>query len=130
MGPQFQEATIRVEAPVHPALAHLEREWVRTEEWYSFAKSPRETGARILATLDESTYAPDFKLFFIDRDLRMGADHPIIWSQCIGRGRSLYSALGHQAEAYSEPEHLELLEEGVAWLLDDASNDCGSGSAH
>jgi type 1 glutamine amidotransferase len=28
-----------------------------------------------------------------------------------------YSALGHQASAYDEPEHQAMLEEAVKWLL-------------
>jgi type 1 glutamine amidotransferase len=47
----------------------------------------------------------------------MGEDHPVIWSHCIGRGRSIYSALGHLADAYSEPEHLRFLEEAVGWVM-------------
>jgi type 1 glutamine amidotransferase len=45
----------------------------------------------------------------------MGADHPIIWSHCVGRGRSFYSALGHKGEYYAEPLHVELLEGAIAW---------------
>jgi hypothetical protein len=124
MGPQFQEATIRIEAPEHPVMRHLDQSWVRTEEWYSFEKSPRGPGVQVLATLDESSYSPRMKIFFMDRDLSMGADHPIIWTHCIGRGHSLYSALGHQSAAYSEPAHLTLLEEGIAWLIRARARDC------
>lgn len=126
MGPQFQTATIRIESPNHPALSHLGSKWERIDEWYSFEKSPRRPGVDVLATLDESTYAPDMKMLWMDKDLRMGADHPIIWTHCIGRGRSLYSALGHQAEAYSEAKHLKFLETGIAWLMDDASKNCNA----
>jgi type 1 glutamine amidotransferase len=124
MGPQFQEATIHVEAPNHPAMRHLDSTWVRTEEWYSFEKSPRGPGVEVLATLDESTYTPRMKIAVIDRDLRMGEDHPIIWTHCLGRGRALFSALGHQAEAYSEPAHLTFLEEGVAWVMATPASGC------
>ena len=47
----------------------------------------------------------------------MAADHPIVWSHCVGQGRALYSGLGHQASAYAEPEHRKLLEEAVAWSM-------------
>jgi len=124
MGPQFQEATIHVEARTHPVMRHLSAEWVRTEEWYSFEKSPRAADVQVLATLDESTYSPRMKIAVIDRDLRMGKDHPIIWTHCIGRGRTIYSALGHQAEAYQEAAHLTFLEESIAWLLATPSTGC------
>jgi len=124
MGPQFQEGTIRIEATDHPAMRHLDSSWVRVEEWYSFEKSPRGPDVQVLATVDESTYTPQMKIAMIDRDLRMGDDHPIIWTHCIGRGRSMFSALGHQAAAYSEPEHLTFLEEAIAWVMSTPPTGC------
>ncbi len=124
LGPQFQEATIRVEAPEHPAMRHLGPTWMRVDEWYSFEESPRGPDRQILATLDESTYSPRMKIAILDRDLGMGEDHPIIWTHCIGRGRVLYSALGHQPEAYAEPDHLVFLEESIAWLMSTPPSGC------
>lgn len=124
MGPQFQEGTIRVEATDHPVMAGIEPSWSRVEEWYSFEESPRGPGVEVLATLDESTYSPRMKIAVIDRDLRMGDDHPILWSHCIGRGRAIYSALGHQAEAYREPAHLRFLEQAIEWVRSAPAEGC------
>ena len=124
MGPQFQEGTIRVEATDHPVMAGIDPAWSRVEEWYSFEQSPRGPGVEVLATLDESTYSPRMKIAFIDRDLRMGEDHPIVWSHCIGRGRAVYSALGHQAEAYREPLHVRLLDQAIAWTRSTPAEGC------
>jgi len=112
MGPQFQQATIHVEDKTHPATRSLPDSWERTDEWYSFAASARKDGVQVLATLDESTYSP---VGMGGQDLIMGADHPVIWAHCQGRGRALYSALGHRAEAYSEPLHQGLLAGAIAW---------------
>ncbi len=109
--PQLQEAVVVIESPTHPAMRKLPTRWTRTDEWYSFAESPRALGAHILATLDEGSYSAE--AFF--SDLSMG-DHPIIWSHCNDAGgRIFYSALGHTAEAYADPEHEGLLEGAVAW---------------
>lgn len=124
MGPQFQEGTIRVEAVDHPVMAGLGPSWARVEEWYSFEESPRGPGVEVLATLDESTYSPRMKILMIDRDLRMGDDHPIIWSHCIGRGRAIYSALGHLDEAYDEPAHLRFLAQAIEWVRSPPSGGC------
>ena len=115
MNPQFQQATLVVEDREHPATRHLAATWLRSDEWYSFAASPRPRGARVLVSLDESSYAPLLKLGFYERGLAMGDDHPVVWSHCIGRGRAFYSALGHRADAYAEPAHRRMLEEAVAW---------------
>ena len=117
MRPQFQQATLLVEDRTHPATRHLASRWVRTDEWYSFAESPRAQGARVLVRLDESSYRPVFDLGLYERDLAMGEDHPVVWSHCPGDGRAFYSALGHQASAYAEPAHRELLEGAIAWAM-------------
>ncbi len=111
MNPQFQEARVVIEDPNDPVTSHLGSEWRRTDEWYSYAQSPRKPGRTILATLDESTYSP---IFFGD-DISMGEDHPIVWKQCVGKGRALYSAMGHTAESFSEAKHVDMLEKAVEW---------------
>ncbi len=114
MEPQFQQATVRIEDNTNPAMAHLPDAWSRTDEWYSFDKSPRQEGVNIIATLDESTYDPGE---FHGTKLPMGADHPIIWNRCAGAGRVFYTALGHTAASYSEPENVQLLTGALEWTM-------------
>ncbi len=116
MGPQFQEATVTIEQPEHPAVHGLPKQFSHTEEWYSWASSPRAKGFNILATIDEDSYEPYQKMFGNTRDLRMG-DHPIVWTNCIGKGRSIYSTMGHAADAYDAPEHQRLLTDALAWAM-------------
>jgi type 1 glutamine amidotransferase len=108
--PQLQPARVVVEDRAHPATRALPEAFVHEDEWYSFERSARGPEVRVLASLDEASYAPRELL----RDLAMG-DHPIVWSHCPGRGRAFYSALGHAAETYERPEHALLLEGAVAW---------------
>jgi type 1 glutamine amidotransferase len=112
MSPQFQEATIQVEDKNHPATQALPDTWIRTDEWYSFAESARKDGVQVLATLDESSYSP---VGMRGQDLTMGDDHPIVWAHCEGEGRALYSALGHQPQAYAEPLYQDLLRGAIRW---------------
>jgi uncharacterized protein len=120
MDPQFQQATVRVEDRTHPSTSHLPETWQRTDEWYSFRQSARRPGYNILATLDETTYSPKG----MGQDLRMGSDHPIAWWHCIGQGRVLYSAMGHQPGAYAEPEYRQMLKGAVTWALDKEGPEC------
>ena len=110
--PQIQTAQIQITDPTHPAMAALPAVWLRDDEWYSFDVSVRAKGYRVLATLNEDSYDP--RGLVLD-DLSMDGDHPIIWSHCVGDGRALYSALGHDAESYSEPLHRAMLGNSVAW---------------
>jgi type 1 glutamine amidotransferase len=90
--PRVQRADVRVVDRDHPATAHLPATWTRTDEWYDFRAPPR--GVRVLATLDESSYAGG----------GMGADHPTAWCRAYAGGRSFYTGGGHTAQAYAEPD--------------------------
>ncbi len=115
LGPQFQPAVIRVEDAAHRAMRRLGPTWEHTEEWYSYDRSVRgQPGARVLATVDETTYSPRLKLLWTDRDLSMG-DHPVIWTRALGRGRAFFSALGHSAEAYRGAPYQGVLEGAIEW---------------
>jgi cytochrome c len=104
---QFQRATVTVEDPGHPATESLPREWARTDEWYNFAPEPGPR-AHVLASLDERTYEED--------DGSRGADpHPIAWTTRLDRGRALYTALGHGAEAWDEARYRAHLFGAIEW---------------
>ena len=122
MKPQFQKATVHVENAANPVVQGLPAQWQRTEEWYSFDKSPRAGGATVLVTVDEKTYNPEG---MFGKNLRMG-DHPVAWSRCIGKGRVFYTAFGHRAEAFAEPETRTLLSNAIGWSLHRNGADCGA----
>ena len=123
MGPQFQEARLVAEYGEHPVMAGLPEEWVQEEEWYSWEESPRPRGFTPLATLDEGSYEPWQRMFGSEVDLSMG-DHPVVWINCVGAGRTLYSAMGHQAQAFDIPEHQRLLENAIAWAMGKGEAGC------
>ncbi|MFM5932062.1 MAG: ThuA domain-containing protein [Novosphingobium sp.] len=124
MSPQFQTAKVNVEATDHPVTQGLPSSWNREEEWYSFEKSPRTTGATVLITVDENSYKP---IGMFGKDLKMG-DHPMVWSRCIGKGRIVYSAFGHQASSWTEPENRRLLANSVGWAADRNGAPCNGGA--
>ena len=117
MGPQFQRATVVLENHQHPALKNLPDIWQHEEEWYSWEQSPRAEGFNVLATLDEDSYVPVANFLGQKRDLSMG-DHPVVWSNCVGEGRTVYAAMGHKAEAFEEPNFKRLLSNALAWLIE------------
>lgn len=123
MGPQFQDAKIINEAPDHIIMSDLPNSWSHNEEWYSWERSARDAGFKILAVVDEATYNPEQILFGRKKDLAMG-DHPIAWRSCIGKGRSVYSALGHSAAAYEDTRHKQFLEKAILWLINHADMPC------
>ena len=124
MGPQFQDAAVVIEDRSHPATADLPETWTHNEEWYSFDRSVRDRDEfHVLLSVDESTYSPEMHMLWMDNDLRMG-DHPVVWTRCIGKGRVLFSALGHQAPAYDAPEYVGVLRGAVAWAARQEGQGC------
>lgn len=123
LGPQTQAATVRVELGDHPVMAGLPASWEQEEEWYSWEESPRTRGFIPLATVDEASYDPFQRAFGSERDLRMG-DHPVVWINCVGEGRSLYTAMGHWASAFDVPEYRLLLQNALAWAMGEGSSGC------
>ena len=123
VGPQFQQASVITEAINHPAVQQLPKVWSHAEEWYSWETSPRLQGFSILATVDEASYSPAMKLLGYEKDLRMG-DHPVVWSNCVGNGRALYTALGHNAETFETTEFRQLLENSLNWFISPSADAC------
>jgi len=79
-------------------------------------------------TLDEASYSPREKIpLLVDKDLRMGKDHPIVWTHCLGNGRAFYSALGHRAESYAEPKHLAMIAGAISWVAGIEGPECDAG---
>lgn len=117
MDPQIQEAKVETLAPKHPVMAGMPDYFMHPDEWYTFDSVPGE-GFVVLAGLDESTYSPVNNVYGVS-DLRMGEgaeNHPIIWARCIGKGRVVYSALGHLDTAYDTPEYQKLLGNALDWV--------------
>lgn len=114
MKPQFQDADVLVADKNLRVTEHLPSPWrVPQEEWYAFDSNPRDKGYEILLTLDESSYLTAGKSF-AGAD-RMEGEHPIAWRHSLGKGRVVYSAIGHQAATYRIPEYQEFLSRAMHW---------------
>ncbi|MFD5103441.1 ThuA domain-containing protein, partial [Streptomyces albidochromogenes] len=111
--PHNQTATVRVEDRAHDATAHLGATWQRFDEWYNYRSNPRTT-ARVLASLDESSYTGG----------TMSGDHPISWCKGYEGGRAFYTGGGHTDESYTEPAFRRHLLGGVRWAAGMTEADC------
>lgn len=120
MSKQFQNARINLDDPAHPIASGLPESWEMTDEWYSFKTNPRDTGARVIATLDEASYE---QIGMGGQPLAMG-DHPIAWTRCVGSGRAFYSAIGHRPELYADPLYVGMIERAIAWTANPEGSGC------
>ncbi|WP_168202603.1 ThuA domain-containing protein [Georgenia wutianyii] len=108
--------TVRVEDRAHPSTEHLPQRWERADEWYNFSNNVRGT-AHVLATMDETTYAPGGNA--------MGYDHPISWCKLYDGGRAWATGMGHFPSHFQEPELVGHILGGVEWAAGLAEGDCG-----
>ncbi|MGA8845325.1 MAG: ThuA domain-containing protein [Nocardioides sp.] len=133
---QNQSGTLVRESERHLSTRHLDERWqIGQEEFYSFTNNVRGR-ARVLLSIDESSYSQDPNTSMIPGGLGpqppyitpenltvptpvsgvMG-DHPMSWTREIGRGLSWYTALGHEAALYTDPTYRRHLVGGLVTAI-------------
>ena len=126
--PLQQPGLIVREDERHRSTRHLGESWlVPFEEFYSFTSSVRGR-SRVLLSIDESTYlqdpntsnlptGPENPLPTYPGVSGVMGDHPMAWTHRVGRGRSWYTALGHEIGMYYLPEFTDHLLGGLLTVL-------------
>jgi len=114
--PPVHEGTLIIEERNHPATKCFITDTLKwKDEFYTFDRNPRNnSNIRVLVSIDEKSYNIDENLWFKNVNLVMG-DHPLVWCQHIGRGRSFYTALGHTADLYDNYTFRKHLTGAILW---------------
>jgi YVTN family beta-propeller protein len=106
--PDFAKATVKIEDPSSPLTRGLPSSFViDKEEWYTWSRSPRPN-AHVLATVDESSYVPN-------TTIKMGGDHPVVWSNPHYKARNVYIFMGHHAGLFDDPNFVMLFRNAIFW---------------
>lgn len=106
--PHFAKATVHVEGGPHPVTKGLPSSFViQKEEWYTWDKSPRPQ-VRVLASVDESTYEPNTMI-------KMGGDHPVVWTNEHYKARNVYIFMGHHGGLFDDPNFVQLFRNAIFW---------------
>ena len=106
--PDFAKASVKIEDASHPLAKGLPASFViDKEEWYTWSRSPRPN-VRVLATVDEASYAPQTMI-------KMGGDHPVVWSNPNYKARNVYIFMGHHAGLFDSPEFVQLFRNAIFW---------------
>src|SRR5262245_23246550 len=92
--PWHQRVTIVVEDRQHPATRHLDAAFDITDEIYQFREWSRER-VHVLLRLDPRSVE-------IGRGSRPDGDYALAWSTRYGRGRVVYTALGHEPAVWGD----------------------------
>ena len=106
--PNFARATVRIEDRNHPLAKGLPESFViPKEEWYTWDRSPRPN-VHVIANVDEASYQPNTMV-------KMGGDHPVIWSNPHVKARNVYIFMGHYAGLFNSPEFARLFQNAIFW---------------
>lgn len=107
-----QKFTVIVADKNHPATAGLPEKWTWKDEGYICDLVP---GLHVLLEMDTTSVPKP------PRDkwpVKIEGDRiPLSWCHEVGKGRSFYTALGHDIAAYSDPLFRSHLQGGILWTL-------------
>lgn len=117
LNPQLQEATISLNLNQENSLSiNLPASWTHTDEWYVFFENLQTKGFEILFNLDGEKIIPNGNLLWIkDKNFGMGKEHPVAWFKEIGKGKTFYTSMGHDAKAWSQKPFIQMLENAILW---------------
>jgi type 1 glutamine amidotransferase len=101
-----QMLSVVVADPKHPATQGVPATWSWKDEGYVCDMVP---GLHVILEMDTTKLADPSKF--------TEARTPLSWSQQVGKGRSFFTALGHDKEAYADPVFRKHLQGGILWSL-------------
>jgi uncharacterized protein len=135
--PIQQSGTFHIEAPDHPSTAHLPDPWeIPFEEYYSFVDGPRPH-VRVLMNIDEDSYDPDPNTTHLpegpeapEGESGVMGDHPMAWCHDVGDGHAWYTALGHEAWLYEDPDFQRHVLGGILTAAGEEEADCDPEADH
>ncbi|KPM49236.1 ThuA domain-containing protein [Jiulongibacter sediminis] len=116
----IQEATLQLQNITDSTFVtqNLPKSINHDDEWYVFNETPEKAGFTVLFQMDGEAIDPSGNMLWIkNKGFGMGPEHPNIWFKEIGKGKTFYSALGHDSGAYENEDYVRVLEEMMKWLV-------------
>lgn len=117
LNPQLQKTDVRVETGVDSTLVrNLPPSWTHTDEWYIFFSQPKDV--KIVSYINGDKIIPSGNLLFIkDKNFGMGKYHPVAWYRTVGKGKTFYTSMGHNAAVWQDAHFIHLVENAIWWTL-------------
>ena len=107
--PWNQEIRVRVEDPDHPAVRHLGKSFTLPEEVYNFKDFDRSK-THVFMSLDNDSVD-------LAKGKRDDHDYALGWCHDYGKGRVIYSALGHHDDTWHEDWFCQHILGCMQWAL-------------
>lgn len=117
LSPQFQKAIVTLEASVDSSFkTQLPARWEGNDEWYVFFNQPKD--AQVIYFIDGEKILPSGNMLWMkDKNFGMGKYHPVAWHKTVGKGKTIYTSMGHSKEVWANPAFTQLIEQGIRWSL-------------
>lgn len=115
--PQFQKTDVILDTQADSSIvAGIPKTWSHADEWYVFFENPRKKDFNIQFTINGETINPSGNILFVkDKNYGMGKDHPVAWCKQIGKGKTFYTSIGHNHEAWKNENFVTLVENTIKW---------------
>lgn len=111
--PELQKFTIKVIDPTHPSTKFLGETWEWEDEcYYTNQLNP---DIHVVLAADLSTIKDEKRAEYPGETF--GHYFPLAWYHEFEGGRQFYTALGHKAEYYKDPNFLKHLQGGILWAM-------------
>ena len=107
--PWHQRARLIVEDRTHPATRHLGDALEINDEIYQFRDWSRSS-VHVLLRLDPRSVD-------VGRGKRSDGDYALAWTKAYGRGRVIYTALGHEPGVWADGRFQAHLRGAIQWAL-------------
>jgi type 1 glutamine amidotransferase len=115
----YDKVGIRIDDPQHALTRSFAgQSFDIVDEIYQFTDEPQahsRKNVRVLLTLDMTRTEP--------KGDRPDRDYAVAWVKKVGRGRSFYSSLGHNADVFWNPKILRFYQDGIQFALGDLEAD-------
>jgi len=99
-----------------PIVAGKKKEFMYTADWLCFNRSVTGLpGVEVLLRLDEKSYTPVREHPSYVGKKPMGDDHPICWRRKLGKGRYLFTGLGHDVRSLNTVFARKHIIAGIKW---------------
>lgn len=107
-----QKFAVVVTDPEHPSAAGLPARWEWKDEGYLCDLVP---GLHVILEMDTTSVANPPRAKW---PLKFEGDRfPLAWCHSVGKGRSFYTALGHDIAGYADPHFRNHIQGGILWTL-------------
>lgn len=117
--PPVQKTQLTLQTVADSILGNqLTPQFTHTDEWYVFFENPSKKGFKVVYNIDgESIVTSGNMLWIKDKDFGMGKNQPVAWYNTVEKGKTFYTSIGHDSNAWKNQDFLKLMTNALKWAV-------------